>query len=191
MSSTLAKASIGLNLAGNLLSGFGDRGEAAMNADIARNNAAWAKVIAARNAEIAEMNAQRTEAETRLTLEAMDQESKYTEKFLRRDLSGLRGELAVMNRSQDVVTSEMTEAETFVDLSVVAAENRRRQTEFAGANRAYDERLQGQNQLIAGKRKAQASLLQAESFDMQASDYSFLLGAAAETTAGIYTLKKK
>jgi hypothetical protein len=167
-----------------IMRGAGNQVMGAMNAFTSFQNAAWTQGIARRNAQIAENNARRVEQHTAFVVAAMQKQKQETELKQRRQKMEINSRLIVSNRSVDVRTAKMAQAENFIQLTTIAAENRIRERDFAGKSRAYDYRVSGQNQLIAGQRKAQAHRVRGMQSLSQAVDFGYLAGAKSQLNLG-------
>jgi hypothetical protein len=171
-----------------MLGGMGSQIQGIGNFFTSMQNAKWEKAIAGRNAQIAENNARRIEAERAFVLAGMRKQASEVEKKQRRNLMELRSKFvtrrAIGIGTRDYANARLAQGENMVQLHRIAAENKIREADFDYRNRAYDARVKGQNQLIAGQRRAQAHRVKGIQSLQQGLDFSYLYGVQATMSQG-------
>lgn len=187
-SAEMSKDSTRLLGQAQFLQGAGSQLRGFQNMATSFSNARWEKAITRRNNQIAENNARRIEAERAFVLSGMRKQASETEKKQRRGLAETRGKFVVRRAmgvgTGDYAKARLAQGENMVQLHRIAAENRIRETDFDFRNRAYDARVKGQNQAIAGARRAQAHMTKGMESLQQGLDFSYLAGVKATMSTG-------
>jgi hypothetical protein len=191
---TLQRNALNKRYEARMLAGKGNKYMNAFNAAQSFQNALWSRAIAKRNSKIAENNARRVEQHTAFVVAGMKKQVEETEKLQRRQKAELGAKLNMARgmgggtKSADFMMAKLAQAEHNIQLHRIAGENKIRERKFSGASRAYDIRLGGANQRIAGARKTQAQLMKTGMFAHQAFDNSYKEAAKIELDMGMQAI---